>query len=78
MPNTHEQTRYIEAMCQIETGIVHNGQRYLPFADLVAMVRNMPQTVHIDPDRSCHFDPTTQTRPAMGGIPRNPESWLSY
>ncbi len=38
-----EQTRYIEALCQIETGIVHNGQLYLPFADLVAMVQGMPQ-----------------------------------
>jgi len=67
MPNTHEQTRYIDALCQIETGIQHNGQLYLPFADLVAMVRNMPQTPLVQSDR-----------PAMGGILSNPESWLSY
>ena len=78
VPNTNEQTRYIAALCQIETGIVHEGQLYLPFADLVAMVRNMPQIVQIDQDRSCHFDPTTQTRPAMGGVLANPESWMSY
>jgi len=67
VPNTEEQTRYIEALCQIETGIQHNGQLYLPFADLVTMVRNMPQTPLVQSDR-----------PAMGGILSNPESWLSY
>jgi len=78
VPNTNEQTRYIEALCQIDTGIIHNGELYLPFSDLVAMVQNMPQIVQIDPDRSCHFDPTTQTKQAMGGIYANPETWLSY
>ena len=60
MPYTEEQTRYIEALCQIETGIQHNGQLYLPFADLVAMVRQMPQT----------------TLPAHPGHPSNPETYL--
>ena len=51
MPNTPEQTRYIEALCQIETGIQHNGMLYLPFDDLVKMVRNMPQNdISIDRD----------------------------
>ena len=63
MPNTEEQTRYIEALCQIETGIQHNGQLYLPFADLVTMVRRMPQT-------------TLPTLPAHPGHPSNPETYL--
>jgi len=67
MPHTEEQTRYIEALCQIETGIVHEGQLYLPFVDLVAMVQNMPQTTVV-----------RSVGPVMGGILANPESWLSY
>ena len=63
MPNTEEQTRYIEALCQIETGIQHNGQLYLPFADLVTMVRRMPQT-------------TLPTLPIRPGHPSNPETYL--
>jgi len=39
---TEEHARYIDAMCQIETGILQNGELYLPFADLVAMVLAMP------------------------------------
>ena len=63
MPNTEEQTRYIEALCQIETGIQHNGQLYLPFADLVTMVRRMPQT-------------TLPTLPIRPGHPSNPDTYL--
>lgn len=63
MPYAEEQTRYIDALCQIETGIVHEGQLYLPFADLVAMVRRMPQT-------------TLPTLPIRPGNPSNPETYL--
>ena len=56
MPNTEEQTRYIEALCQIETGILHEGQLYLPFTDLVTMVRRMPQPYRIEDNKSCHWD----------------------
>jgi len=62
MTSTHEQTRYLEALCQIESGILHNGQLYLPFVDLIAMVQQAPQILQIDPDRSCHFDPTTKEK----------------
>ncbi len=47
MPNAEEQTRYLEALCQIESGINHNGQLYLPFSDLVEMIRGMPQIPYI-------------------------------
>lgn len=55
MPNTEEQTRYIEALCQIETGILHNGELYLPFVDLVNMVRRMPQANPVPNEDLCHL-----------------------